>query len=492
MRAVAAAAALLPAALSAPAGDQVTTLPGWEGSPISRVFAGYVSAGADTQKGVHYDMHEHYIFIESERDPSTDPVLVWTNGGPGAASLFGLFVELGPYFLSGASMKTKGFNATGVPTLFRNEYAWTRVANVLIINSPPPVGYSFCNPAGPSGDPKSCGDWDDERTAVHNAAYLESWAAAFPEYQKNDWYLSGESYAGIYVPTLARMLLRNASSLVAPRLKGFAVGDGCVGTEVLCGEKKGPYFEVKFLGGHGQFADDLYDDIMDPAGKCPRDQLINGVQSKDCQALLDEMDKQVGGYYGYNLYDACWYQNLDLKAGWRSSQDRSFWGPPRLGESLNGYPCGGPGALDVWVKHATVKKALHVAADAQWFSGDNGAGFNYKLTEKNLMPFYKEIALNTSLRVLVYNGDTDPGINSLVTQNWTRSLGLKEKAGGWRPWTIDGKQFMGGYVTEYEGDFTYLTIRGSGHMVPEYKPRPAFSFISNWLAGKDYPAYQAP
>ena len=29
---------------------------------------------------------------------------------------------------------------------------------------------------------------------------------------------------------------------------------------------------------------------------------------------------------------------------------------------------------------------------------------------------------------------------------------------------------MGGYVTRYENDFDYLTIRGSGHMVPEFKP----------------------
>ena len=36
----------------------------------------------------------------------------------------------------------------------------------------------------------------------------------------------------------------------------------------------------------------------------------------------------------------------------------------------------------------------------------------------------------------------------------------------WRPWTTDGKQRMGGYVITYPGDLHYLTIRGSGHMVP--------------------------
>jgi len=42
----------------------------------------------------------------------------------------------------------------------------------------------------------------------------------------------------------------------------------------------------------------------------------------------------------------------------------------------------------------------------------SGAGMDYELTETNLMPFYVDVALNhPELRVLVYNGDTDPGIN---------------------------------------------------------------------------------
>jgi carboxypeptidase C (cathepsin A) len=111
--------------------------------------------------------------MESENDPANDPLVVWTNGGPGAASYFGLFTEIGPLQLNGASLKTDDFNQTGVPTLFYNEYGWTKAANILIINSPPPVGYSYCTPAGPGGDGNSCGTWNDEQTAYHNSLYLE-------------------------------------------------------------------------------------------------------------------------------------------------------------------------------------------------------------------------------------------------------------------------------------------------------------------------------
>ena len=113
------------------------------------------------------------------------------------------------------------------------------------------------------------------------------------------------------------------------------------------------------------------------------------------------------------------------------------------------------------------------------------------VTEKNLLPFYDHVVRDTSLRVLVYNGDTDPAINSFVAQNWTTALGFSETE-AWRPWTLDGKQRMGGYVTRYAGGFDFLTIRGSGHMVPEYKPAASFEFMSRWLKNQEYQHYSKP
>jgi len=157
----------------------------------------------------------------------------------------------------------------------------------------------------------------------------------------------------------------------------------------------------------------------------------------------------------------------------------------------NDYPCGGPAALFSWIENAEVKKALNVPADAKFFSGDNGIGFTYNMTEKNLLPFYKEVVNNSSLRVLIYNGDTDPCLDSLSGQNWTESLGFKETQ-EWTPWTLDGKQWMGGYVTRYENNFDFLTIRGSGHMVPEFKPKVTLEFITKWLKNEEWLPYVAP
>ena len=105
-------------------------------------------------------------------------------------------------------------------------------------------------------------------------------------------------------------------------------------------------------------------------------------------------------------------------------------------------------------------------------------------------------------RILIYNGDTDPAINAFQAQEWTRNLKFEETK-AWRPWTLDGCQKIGGYVTRYAlawlglarlsivchlsviiildiffvfssryaNNFDYLTIRGSGRSVPRDRPQ---------------------
>ena len=52
----------------------------------TRAYTGYIDVQA---------RHLFFYFFESRRDPDTDDVVFWTNGGPGASSTMGLFMELG-------------------------------------------------------------------------------------------------------------------------------------------------------------------------------------------------------------------------------------------------------------------------------------------------------------------------------------------------------------------------------------------------------------
>ena len=72
-----------------------------------------------------------------------------------------------------------------------------------------------------------------------------------------------------------------------------------------------------------------------------------------------------------------------------------------------------------------------------------------------------------------------------MSQNWTVALGFKETQ-AWRPWTVDGKQQMGGYVTRYENNFDFLTIRGAGHMVPGDQPSRAKDLIDRFITGTPF------
>ena len=264
---------------------------------------------------------------------------------------------------------------------------------------------------------------------------------AYPEFASHDLFLSGESYAGVYIPMLAREILQDTSSSTATHLKGMLIGDGCAGTDVLCGDQpghSGPWYHLQFFHGHGQVSDKLHDEIVATCGVA---QLKAGVTDPECSALIAQMDEAIGGYFDYALYDECGPDTYisprpGMAGSYAHQRQRRYWSsaPPlktrgsgralaaagghgarggggqgRVGGALNDYPCGGVGAMLKWLNTSAVKQALHVPPTANYFLTDNGVGFNYNLTEKDLMPFYQQIIADKSMRVIVYNGDTDPG-----------------------------------------------------------------------------------
>ncbi|CAL0328183.1 unnamed protein product [Lupinus luteus] len=60
------------------------------------------------------------------------------------------------------------------------------------------------------------------------------------------------------------------------------------------------------------------------------------------------------------------------------------------------------------------------------------------------------------------------------TQAWITSLGYKI-VDEWRPWIIHYE--VAGYTQGYEKNLTFLTIKGAGHIVPEFKQEKLYIFI---------------
>jgi len=472
--------------------DHVGSLPGWNQPLPSPWFSGYLHY---VFEGV--EVHTHYVFVEAEEVEGGDdgggsdlrPLIYWSNGGPGASSMYGLLAELGPLILSDASLATDAYRKTGVPALQYNPHAWTRLGSVLLFDQPAPVGFSYC---GDDRTSPSCGgiEWTDELAASNALAALHAFYAKFPCEAERDLYLAGESYAGIYIPMLARLILKEGEreggeGASAIPLRGFAVGDGCLGTETeVCGTEesadltKSDFWNVWFMAGHHQIPMADFGLLMEACHHQKDPEFLTSsppsADDDNCRAALAKIKGEVGGFYEYSLYDDCTYRN----GLFRTSK-------AAVDGALNDYSCGGGEVMDQYLKLDAVRDALHV--EAEFLSVDGaGGGFSYTGTEPDLRDFYKEI--NGKLRVLVYNGDTDPSINSFVAEDWTSKLGFHETK-HWAPWTVDGCRRMGGYVTRYEGGFDFLTIRGAGHMVPTYKPAAAFVFMQAWIKGEEYPAF---
>lgn len=88
--------------------------------------------------------------------------------------------------------------ADGAKNFSINPFPWNQEASVLYIEQPAGVGYSYCDAAKA---PEDC-TFDDTTDAADNLAVVLAWFEKYPEFKKNDLYLSGESYAGIYIPYL--------------------------------------------------------------------------------------------------------------------------------------------------------------------------------------------------------------------------------------------------------------------------------------------------
>ena len=115
--------------------DEVSSLPGF-GCVTQLQLAGYLPV-VDTAEDEHNTSRLFYWFVASDYNPSTSPIVLWLNGGPGASSFYGFFTENGPYVI----------NAQG--TLSARNFAWTKKVNYLMIDNPAGVGFSYADPLHP-------------------------------------------------------------------------------------------------------------------------------------------------------------------------------------------------------------------------------------------------------------------------------------------------------------------------------------------------------
>jgi len=467
---VAAAVLLASPVFAAINADQITNLPGY-GTPPTRQWSGLIAA--DDAQSVFL----HYWYVESANNPTSAPLLLWLNGGPGCSSLEGFLYENGPLHFNGST------GSDGIPQLIDNPNAWTNAANVLYLESPAGVGFSYYA--------NGTLDTNDEITSQNNYNFLLNFFKGFPELASLDFYITGESYAGIYIPTLAdRIRLGNAAGNAKINLIGFAVGNGCWGNGVgACAfSTNDPAFiSLDFFHGHAWVSEPHWAAVISACGN-----ISNPNPTNDClNAASDAMgDFEDAPYNVYNIYNDC--PNLlatdrapNGLANWISThtkRGRKHLATPRKISTSD--DCTSPELGGTWLDNPTVQKALHVTASnlTDWEICNDDLNEIYGRTVQSLLPLYP--TLLAQYKVLVYSGETDACVPYTGSQEWVRSLGYPVSS-EWQAWSSVSSGMPVGYQVQYTTakGFRFLTVLNAGHMVPQYQPQVAYAMISGWLNG---------
>uniref|UniRef100_A0ACD5W1H7 Uncharacterized protein n=1 Tax=Avena sativa TaxID=4498 RepID=A0ACD5W1H7_AVESA len=214
----------------------ISSLPGFSGPLPFSLETGYVELD---DQGVRF----FYYFIQSERSPEEDPVLLWLTGGPGCSALSGLVYEVGPL-----AFDFDGYQG-GLPTLLYKPDSWTKVSNIIFVDSPAGTGFSY--------DPTNSGLPPSDTRVVHQLhTFLETWFDEHPEYLSNPLYITGDSYSGMIIPSLTLDIAKGIESGDGRRLnlKGYTAGNPVTDLARFDGNSKFPY-----LHRMGIIPDELYE-----------------------------------------------------------------------------------------------------------------------------------------------------------------------------------------------------------------------------------------
>ncbi|XP_068653900.1 serine carboxypeptidase-like 25 [Aristolochia californica] len=431
--------------------DRIVALPGQPKVSFQQ-FSGYVTVNKNAGRALFYWL------TEAVHEPLLKPLVVWLNGGPGCSSVaYGASEEIGPFRL----------NKTG-SELHMNKYSWNLAANILFLETPAGVGFSYTNRTA------DLHDTGDRRTAEDSLQFLIRWMERFTRYKEREIYLAGESYAGHYVPQLAREIKAyNAKAKHPINLKGLMVGNAVTDT----------YHDnlgtVTYWWSHAMISDRTYNTLIHTC------KFHGEKESNSCeQHYTYALDQELGKIDQYNIYaPPC--NNSD---GATITQRSLRWPlrPKNMEfQQLSGYdPCTEKYA-EIYYNRVDVQRALHANTTKipyRWTACSETLNRNWNDSEASVLPVYKEL-ISAGLRIWVFSGDVDSVVPVTATRFSLARLRLPTKI-PWYPWYVN-KQ-VGGWTEVYEG-LTFATVRGAGHEVPLFKPRAALQLFRSFLSGKPLP-----
>ncbi|MBA0714519.1 hypothetical protein Golax_013488 [Gossypium laxum] len=430
--------------------DKIVKLPGQPPRLSFQQFSGYVT--------VDYKKHKalFYYFVEAETDPASKPLVLWLNGGPGCSSLgVGAFSENGPFRPNGEF-------------LVKNDYSWNREANMLYLETPIGVGFSY------STNTSSYEAVDDEITARDNLVFLQNWYNKFPNYRHRDLYITGESYAGHYIPQLAKLMVEFNKKQNLFNLKGIALGNPVLEFATDFNSR------AEYFWSHGLISDSTYNMFT---SVCNYSRYVSEYYrdsvSPSCSKVMSQVSRETSKFV--DKYDV----TLDVCISSVLSQSMAI-NPQQVSERVD--VCVEDKIVN-YLNRKDVQKALHarLVGVRQWTVCSNILDYQLLNLEMPTISIVGSL-IKSGIPVLVYSGDQDSvipltGSRSLVSR-LAKELEL-ETTVPYRVW-FEGKQ-VGGWTQVYGNILSFATIRGASHEAPFSQPERSLMLFKSFLEGKPLP-----
>ncbi|KAK4252977.1 hypothetical protein QN277_010821 [Acacia crassicarpa] len=437
--------------VASPLGDQkrdrITELPGQPKNVGFAQYSGYVTVNKESGRALFYWLTE----ASTNRGPKSRPLLLWLNGGPGCSSIaYGASEEIGPF-----RIRPDG------TSLYSNPYAWNKLANILFLDSPAGVGFSYTNK---TSDLFTMGD---RRTAEDAYAFLVNWFERFPQYRHREFYIAGESYAGHFVPQLAQIIYQKSKGIKNPviNFKGFMVGNA------VTDDYHDYIGTFEYWWTHGLISDSTYRMLRKA---CTSGSSLH--PTVQCMEALRVAVLEQGNIDPYSIYTRPCNNTAPLRHGLRGRY-------PWMSRAYD--PCTERFA-DLYFNRPEVQKALHAnttGMNYSWKSCSDIVGNYWADSPLSMLPIYREL-IQAGLRIWVFSGDTDAVVPVTATRYSIDALTLPTIV-NWYPWNDNGK--VGGWSQVYKG-LTLVTVTGAGHEVPLHKPRQAFILLRSFLENKSMPS----
>ncbi|KAL5713049.1 sinapoylglucose--choline O-sinapoyltransferase [Ranunculus cassubicifolius] len=427
----------------------VRHLPGFDGPLPFELETGFVSVDDFNEVNLFY------YFVKSENKPSEDPLIVWYTGGPGCSVLTAFAFEFGPLLL-----KVEKYNGS-LPTLVSNTHRWTKVANIIFLDAPVGTGYSYSR------------SWQgsytsDTKSAKQTYTFIRKWLINHPEFLSNPLYVGGDSYSRKTVPIVAQ-----------------DISDGIFAWEPSTDSEEESNSRIPFAHGMEIISDELFEK------NCHGNYANVDPHNTPCIEDVEAMSECTSGLcIAHILEPNCVVVSpkTTLTLRKRSKLEENASNNILSTPATPGLECRNyaymlsyfwANDISMFARHLTLKRfdkfyrlKFSEESTEEWVQCKKG-GFNY------LVDVEKSTQYHANLSKRNYRGDHDFMVPFLGTQTWIRSLNYSISE-DWRPWIVEGQ--IAGYTRTYTNNMTYATVKGAGHIAPEYKPKECLSMVKRWLS----------